>query len=72
MLDTTTVSIYDIDNRYVGYSKSFSQVVNVVCEWGSVFVLAAKGEQLVQLTEKDTQSKLDILFKKNHYQMAIE
>lgn len=47
-------------------------MVNLVCEWGSVFILAAKGEQLVQLTEKDTQSKLHILFKKNHYQMAIE
>jgi hypothetical protein len=68
----TTVSIYDIENRYVGFSRSFSQVVSVVCEWGSVFVLAAKGEQLHQLTEKDTQSKLEILFKKNHYQMAIE
>lgn len=43
-----------------------------MCEWGSVYILAAKGEQLVQLTEKDTQSKLQILFKKNHFQMAIE
>ena len=68
----TTVSIYDIDNRYVGFSRSFPQVVSVVCEWGSVFVLASKGEQLHQLTEKDTQSKLEILFKKNHFQMAIE
>lgn len=71
-IDMTTVSIYDIDNRYVGFSGSFPQVVCVVCEWGSVFVLASKGEQLYQLTEKDTQSKLDILFKKNLYQMAIE
>ena len=61
----TTVSIYDIENRYVGFSGSFSNVVSVVCEYGSVFVLANKGEQLFQLTEKDTQSKLDILFKKN-------
>ncbi len=71
-LDTTTVSIYDIENRYVGFSGSFSQVVSVVCEWGSVYILANKGEQLFQLTEKDTKSKLDILFKKNLYQMAIE
>lgn len=56
----------------MGFSRSFTQVVSVVCEWGSVFVLAAKGEQLFQLTEKDTQSKLEILFKKNHFQMAIE
>lgn len=68
----TTVSIYDVDNRYVGFSGSFSQVISVICEWGSVFVLASKGEQLFQLTEKDTQSKLEILYKKNLYQMAIE
>lgn len=42
------------------------------CEYGSVYVLASKGEQLFQLTEKDTQSKLEILFKKNLYQMAID
>ena len=68
----TTVSIYDVDNRYVGFSGSFSQVVSVICEWGSVYVLASIGEQLFQLSEKDTQSKLEILFKKNLYQMAIE
>ena len=71
-IDMATVSIYDIENRYVGFSGSFSQVVSVTCEWGSVYVLASKGEQLFQLTEKDTQSKLEILFKKNLYQMAIE
>ena len=71
-LDMTQVSIYDIENRYVGFSGSFPNLVSVVCEWGSVFVLAAKGEQLIQLNEKDTKSKLDILFKKNLYQTAIE
>ena len=39
LVEMTTVSIYDIDNRYVGFSRSFPQVVSVVCEWGSVFVL---------------------------------
>ena len=45
----TTVSIYDIENRYVGFSGSFSNVVSVVCEYGSVFVLANKGEQLFEV-----------------------
>ncbi len=71
-MDMSTVSIYDIENRYVGYSGSFSQVTSVVCEWGSVYVLANKGENLYQLTEKDTQSKLEILYKKHLYQMAID
>ena len=46
--------------------------MSVICEWGSVYVLAKKGEQLWQLSEKDTQSKLDILFKKNSYEIAID
>ncbi|RNA18522.1 vacuolar sorting-associated 11 -like protein [Brachionus plicatilis] len=71
-IDSTTVSIYDVENKYVGFSRSFTNVLNIVCEWSSVYVLAGKGEQIIQLTEKDTQSKLQILFKKNHYQMAID
>jgi hypothetical protein len=68
----TTVSVYDVENRYVGFSGTFPQVVSVICEWGSIYVLAANGKQLYQLSEKDLQSKLQILFKKNLYQMAIE
>ena len=68
----TSVSVYDVENRYVGFSGSFPQVVSVVCEWGSIYVLANNGKQLFQLSEKDTQSKLQILFKKNLYQMAIQ
>lgn len=71
-LDMTTVSVYDVKNWYVGFSGSFSQVVGVICEWGSIYVLANGGKQLFQLSEKDTQSKLQILFKKNLYSMAIE
>ena len=71
-MDMTTISVYDVENRYVGFSGTFSQVVSVICEWGSIYVVASNGKQLYQLTEKDTQSKLQILFKKNLYQMAIE
>ncbi len=68
----TTICVYDVNNRYVGFSGSFSQVVSVFCEWGSIYIIAGNGKQVYQLSEKDTQSKLQILFKKNLYQMAIE
>ena len=42
----------------------------MVAEWGSLFVLTADGG-LLQLEEKDTQTKLDTLFKKNLYSVAI-
>lgn len=42
----------------------------MVAEWGSLFVLTSDGG-LLQLEEKDTQTKLDTLFKKNLYSVAI-
>ncbi len=42
----------------------------MVCEWGSIFVFTSE-KKLYQLTEKDTQTKLESLFKKNLYAIAI-
>lgn len=46
-------------------------VLNVVSEWGSLFIVTVEGK-IHQLLEKDTQSKLAILFKKNFYDVAIK
>ncbi|XP_033108411.1 vacuolar protein sorting-associated protein 11 homolog isoform X2 [Anneissia japonica] len=63
------VTVYDIQNKFIAYSGPFPEVVDVVCEWGSLYVIA--GDKLFQLPEKDTQTKLEMLFKKNLYVMAI-
>jgi vacuolar protein sorting-associated protein 11 len=41
-----------------------------VAEWGCIFVLTGDGK-FYRLEEKDTQTKLENLFKKNLYPVAI-
>ena len=63
--------VYDITNKFIAYSSPFpTNVVAVLGEWGSLHVLTADGS-IFQLEEKDTQTKLETLFRKNMYDMAI-
>ncbi|XP_074607896.1 vacuolar protein sorting-associated protein 11 homolog isoform X1 [Acropora palmata] len=64
------VYVYDIQNKLIAFTGTFQGVIDVLCEWGSLFVLTAENK-IFQLEEKDTQTKLEILFKKNLYAMAI-
>ncbi|KAJ8321881.1 hypothetical protein KUTeg_000352 [Tegillarca granosa] len=64
------VTVYDIQNKFIAYSAPFPDVINIMCEWGSVFILGGD-RKLYQLQEKDTQTKLEMLFKKNNYTLAI-
>eukprot|EP00163_Fabomonas_tropica_P014549 TRINITY_DN2645_c0_g3_i4.p1 TRINITY_DN2645_c0_g3~~TRINITY_DN2645_c0_g3_i4.p1 ORF type:complete len:454 (+),score=82.80 TRINITY_DN2645_c0_g3_i4:150-1511(+) len=63
-------TIYDLKNHFIAFSGSFSDVAHVVCEWGSIFVITSDNK-VYQLQEKDTQRKLEMLFKKNLYTIAI-
>lgn len=45
-------------------------MVDVVAEWGSLYVLVQEGK-LYCLQERDTGSKLELLFRKNQYSLAI-
>ena len=42
-----------------------------VSEWGMLYSVGVD-QKVSQLTEKDIQSKLDLLFKKNFYDVAIK
>ncbi|XP_050409252.1 vacuolar protein sorting-associated protein 11 homolog [Patella vulgata] len=64
------VTVYDIQNKFIAYSAPYQEVIDVMCEWGSLYILAGD-RKLYQLQEKDTQTKLDMLFKKNNYTLAI-
>ncbi|XP_022253825.1 vacuolar protein sorting-associated protein 11 homolog [Limulus polyphemus] len=64
------VTVYDIQNKFIAYSAPMPGVVDVFSEWGTLYILAHDGK-LYNLQEKDTQSKLDMLFKKNQYVLAI-
>ncbi|CAE1174781.1 VPS11 [Acanthosepion pharaonis] len=64
------VTIYDIQNKFIAFIASFPEVIDVVYEWGAIFVLAGD-KKLYHLIEKDTKTKLDMLFRKNLYNIAI-
>ncbi|KAF9932825.1 hypothetical protein BGZ67_004546 [Mortierella alpina] len=69
--DTTRLTIIDTLNKFTAYQATFSQGVrSVICEWGSIYVVE-NGGKVYRLDEMDTALKLDILFKKNMYLLAI-
>jgi len=57
--DKQLLTIYDLDNKFIAYSASFDDVVDVVAEWGSFYILTRDGRMCV-LQEKDTQTKLEV------------
>ncbi|KAJ0174764.1 hypothetical protein K1T71_009872 [Dendrolimus kikuchii] len=64
------ITILDIQNKFIVFSKTFEETDAVLTEWGSFYVLTKKKE-MIYLEEKDLQSKLSLLFKKNLYDVAI-
>ncbi|CAG8604564.1 4777_t:CDS:10, partial [Ambispora gerdemannii] len=69
--ELTKVTIFDTVNKFIAYVGNFSQGVRTItCEWGAVYILGMDGK-LYRLEEKDTPTKLELLFKKNLYQLAI-
>lgn len=57
--DKQLLTIYDLDNKFIAYSASFDDVIDVVAEWGSFYILTRDGRMSV-LQEKDTQTKLEV------------
>ncbi|XP_036179944.1 vacuolar protein sorting-associated protein 11 homolog isoform X1 [Myotis myotis] len=68
--DKQILNIYDLCNKFIAYSAVFEDIVDVLAEWGSLYVLTRDG-RVHALQEKDTQTKLEMLFKKNLFEMAI-
>ncbi|KAM3965678.1 vacuolar protein sorting 11 isoform 2-T2 [Aphomia sociella] len=64
------ITILDIQNKFIVFSKTFDLIDAVITEWGSCYILTKKKE-IIYLEEKDLQSKLSLLFKKNLYDVAI-
>ncbi|XP_065425259.1 vacuolar protein sorting-associated protein 11 homolog isoform X3 [Chrysemys picta bellii] len=58
--DKQILNVYDLCNKFIAYSSVFDDVVDVLAEWGSLYVLTRDGKIHV-LQEKDTQTKLEAL-----------
>lgn len=65
-----TFNIYDLKNRLIAYSIAVQEVSQMVSEWGNI-VLIMEDKTALFVVEKDMESKLDMLFKKNLYTVAI-
>lgn len=71
-IETHTVTVLDIQNKVIVRQIPLQEVVAVLSEWGSLYILSGHPQPcLFHLQEKDIQSKLVPLFKKNLYDVAI-
>lgn len=66
----TIVTVLDIQNKFLVFSQPLNDVKAVLHEWGGIYIIGEKNI-LFHLDEKDLQSKLSLLFKKNLYDVSI-
>ncbi|KAI9774325.1 MAG: hypothetical protein M1840_004219 [Geoglossum simile] len=71
LFDATTFTLLDTDLKYVAHTESMvAQVKALFVEWGDLFVLTLDGK-LQRYHEKSLHQKLDILYQRNLYVLAI-
>ncbi|ORE02913.1 hypothetical protein BCV72DRAFT_40818 [Rhizopus microsporus var. microsporus] len=69
--ELTKVAIFDTANKFIAHVGTFmGGIRGIFCEWNSIWVACTDG-RLYRLDEKDTPTKLEILFKLNLYVLAI-
>ncbi|KAF5330983.1 hypothetical protein D9619_005205 [Psilocybe cf. subviscida] len=69
--DVTKVTVFDAENKLVAYSGTFKQGVReIISQWGKIYVLSSDGT-LMCLEEKSTAAKLDMLYRKSLYLIAL-
>jgi hypothetical protein len=65
-----TLNVDDLKNRLIAHSMPVGDVSHLVTEWGYI-ILIMSDKRILCIGEKDMESKLDMLFKKNLYTVAI-
>jgi hypothetical protein len=64
-----SVTVYDLRNKLVAFSGNVGSVRFAVSEW-ACFLLVGHDGRVHRLSEKDTAQKLDLLYKRNAYQVC--
>ncbi|MGH0129778.1 UNVERIFIED_CONTAM: hypothetical protein FKN15_059462 [Acipenser sinensis] len=64
------LTVYDLDNKFIAYSAAFDDVIDVLAEWGSLYILT-RDRRLCVLQEKDTQTKLETSESEVHFDVEI-
>ncbi|KAL2002971.1 hypothetical protein VTN02DRAFT_5380 [Thermoascus thermophilus] len=71
IFNTSTFTLLDTDLKFIAHSESLiSRVKNVFMEWGDLFLLTVDGK-IYRYHEKTLQQKLEILYQRNLYILAI-
>ena len=65
------LTVFDVANKFVAFTAPVKPVKALLSEWGLLFAIT-EDNRLFQLTEKDIQAKLELLFKKNFYDIAVK
>lgn len=68
---TQTLTVIDVTNRFIVFTAQIDPVHSVFIEFGSCFILT-KNKVMYSLDEKDLQSKLNSLYKKNMFDTAVK
>lgn len=69
----TSVTIYDLRNKFIGMFSQLPQgeKVNMVLHDGGTAYIVTSSFTLLRFREKDTQAKLDVLLRKSLFPLAI-
>ncbi|KLO14890.1 hypothetical protein SCHPADRAFT_927552 [Schizopora paradoxa] len=69
--DISKVTVFDLENKFVAYSGMFEEGARAVfSQWGHIFVLTNDGK-LSRLEEKPTATKLEMIYRRNFYVLAL-
>ncbi|KRZ51530.1 Vacuolar protein sorting-associated protein 11 -like protein, partial [Trichinella nativa] len=69
--DKVTLTVYDMQNSFIAYEASFPDISEVFIAWNFIFILCMESGKLFRLKEMSIESQLDILFRKNLFDLAI-
>ncbi|EPS32922.1 hypothetical protein PDE_07883 [Penicillium oxalicum 114-2] len=71
ILGTTTFTLLDTDLKFIAHTESLlSPMKRIFVEWGDLFLLTTEGK-LYRYREKSLQQRLEILYERNLYILAI-
>jgi len=71
--ERTALNVYDMSNKFIAFHLTLpaGQAVQFISCSSTTAFFTTQGGTLLRLQEKDTSSKLDLLFRKNLYPIAI-
>lgn len=63
-------TVIDVMNKFIVFSSPIDTIATILIEFGTCFLITT-AKEVFHLDEKDLQSKLSLLFKKNLYDIAV-